>query len=255
MAEPRLSVLIVARDEEHHLDDCLGSVRFADERIVVVDSASRDRTFEIAHGAADRVIVREFDHFAGQRNASLGLASGDWVLAIDADERVTPELAAEIRSALADSDRPEVGYRLPIRSEVLGRPFRHSGTQQDLPLRLFRRDRGHWTGLVHETVDLSGPVGQMHQFLEHRTLADVRVFLHKINRYTTLEARDMYQSGRRYRFSDLTARPLWTFLKLFLYKQGFRDGLEGLMFCALSGLSVAIRTWKLRELELGRIAC
>jgi glycosyltransferase involved in cell wall biosynthesis len=254
MVEPRLSVLIVARDEEHNLEDCLASAHFADERIVVVDAASTDGTLEIARRAADLVILRDFDHFAAQRNTGLARASGDWVLSVDADERVTPGLAAEIRTALADPDRPELGYRIPIRSEVLGRPFRHSGTQQDLPLRLFRRDRGRWTGLVHETVDIGGPIGRMHQVLEHRTLPEVRVFLDKIDRYTTLEARDLYRAGRRFRTGDLAVRPLWTFLKLYLYKQGFRDGLEGLMFCALSGVSVAIRTWKLRELDLGRTA-
>jgi glycosyltransferase involved in cell wall biosynthesis len=254
MPEPRLSVLVVARDEEQNLGGCLASAAFADERVVVVDAASRDGTLEIARRTADLVLVRRFDHFAAQRNAGLERASGDWILSIDADERVTPELAAEVRAALSDPERPEVGYRVPIRSEVLGRPFRHSGTQQDLPLRLFRRDRGRWTGLVHETVEISGPIGRLRHVLEHRTLPDVCVFLDKIDRYTTLEALDLYRSGRRFRTIDLTLRPFWTFLKLYLYKQGFRDGLEGLMFCGLSGLSVAVRSWKIRELGLGRIA-
>jgi glycosyltransferase involved in cell wall biosynthesis len=254
MSEPRLSVLVLARDEERKLEGCLDSARFADERVVVVDAASRDRTLEIARGTAEVVTVRAFDHFAAQRNAGLERASGDWILSIDADERVTPELAAEIRAVLKDPHRPEIGYRIPIRSEVLGRPFRHSGTQQDVPLRLFRRDQGRWTGLVHETVEIDGPIGRMLHVLEHRTLDDVRVFLDKIDRYTTLEARDLYRAGLRFRTSDLAVRPFWTFLKLYLYRQGFRDGVEGLMFCALSGLSVAVRTWKLRELDLGRAA-
>ena len=254
MPEPRLSVLIVARNEERNLEECLASTRFADERVVVVDAASEDATLEIARRLADVVSIRTFDHFANQRNAALELASGDWVLSIDADERVTPELAVEIRQALADCSHSHAGFRVPIQSEVLGRPFRFSGTQQDLPLRLFRRGRGRWTGLVHETVEIRGSVGRMRHVLEHRTLADVRVFLSKIDHYTSLEACQLYEGGRRYRWLDLTLRPCWTFLKLYLYKQGFRDGVEGLMFCALSGLSVAVRTWKLRELQLGRWA-
>jgi glycosyltransferase involved in cell wall biosynthesis len=254
MPEPRLSVLVVARDEERNLEGCLASARFADERVVVVDAASRDGTLEMARREAEVVLVRAFDNFAAQRNAGLERASGDWVLSIDADERVTPDLADEIRAAIGDPGRTENGYRVPIRSEVLGRPFRYSGTQQDVPLRLFRQDRGQWTGLVHETVEIEGPIGRMRHVLEHRTLGDVRVFLDKIDRYTTLEARDLYRAGRRFRTTDLTLRPCWTFLKLYLGKQGFRDGLEGLMFCALSGLSVAVRTWKLRELDLGRAA-
>jgi glycosyltransferase involved in cell wall biosynthesis len=249
MPEPRLSVLIVARNEEDNLLACLASVRFADERVVIVDAASCDATFQIARDNADHVILREFDNFAQQRNAALDIASSEWVLSIDADERVTTDLAAEIRAILSDLSDLHVGYRVPIRSEILGRPFKFSGTQQDLPLRLFRREFGRWTGLVHETVEIDGPIGQLSHVLEHRTLADIRVFLTKIDHYTTLEARDQFQAGKRYRLIDLALRPVWTFLKLYLYKQGWRDGVEGFVFCLLSGLSVLVRTWKLRELE------
>ena len=113
---------------------------------------------------------------------------------------------------------------------------------------------GRWTGLVHETVAIEGPIGRMEQFLEHRTLPNIRVFLGKIDHYTTLEACDLHQAGRRFRTSDVALRPIWTFLKLYLGKQGFRDGLEGLMFCVLSAVSVAVRSWKLRELCLARRA-
>ncbi len=249
MPETRLSVLIVARNEERNLPGCLESVRFADERVVVVDESSADATLAIARRHAEVVSIRAFDHFANQRNAALALATGDWVLSIDADERVTPELAGEIRARLADPASDFAGFRVPIRSEILGRPFRYSGTQQDLPLRLFRRESGRWAGLVHETIEIAGPVGRMHQVLEHRTLPNVRVFLGKIDQYTTLEARDLHQAGRRFRTSDLALRPFWLFLKLYLFKQGFRDGAEGLMFCALSAASVAVRSWKLRELS------
>lgn len=250
MAEPRLSVLVVARDEERNLAGCLESARFADERVVVVDAASRDATQAIAERLANVVSVRAFDDFAGQRNAALALASGDWVLSIDADERITPELAQEIRGRLADHRSTAAGFRVPIRSEILGRPFGHSGTQQDMPLRLFRRARGRWSGAVHETVDVEGPVGRMESPLRHRSLPDMKVFLGKIDHYTTLEARDLFASGRRFRTRELTLAPCWTFLKLYLYRQGYRDGVEGLMFCALSAVSVAVRTWKLRELAL-----
>jgi glycosyltransferase involved in cell wall biosynthesis len=252
MREPRLAVLVVARNEQHNLAGCLESVRFADERVVVVDAASRDATLEIARRHAEIVSVRPFDNFASQRNAALDLASGEWVLSIDADERATPGLAHEIRECLRGRPGALVGYRVPIRSQILGRPFGHSGTQQDLPLRLFRRDRGRWTGLVHETVAIEGHVGRMHHFLEHRTLPSIDVFLDKIDQYTTLEASDLYRAGHRFRTSELMLRPFWVFLKLYLYRQGFRDGLEGLVFCGLSGLSIAVRTWKLRELGLGR---
>jgi len=254
MPEPRLSVLVVARNEEDNLSACLEAVRFADERIVIVDASSIDGTLEIARRLADVTSVRVFDNFTNQRNAALALASGVWVLSVDADERVTPELAREIRGWLSDFKTGTVGFRVPIKSEILGRPFGFSGTQHDLPLRLFRRDRGRWQGLVHETVAIEGPIGRMEHALEHRSLPCMRAFLRKIDQYTTLEASDLHRSGCRFRTFDLAVRPCWTFLKLYFGKQGFRDGLEGLMFCALSGVSVAVRTWKLRELNVtGRL--
>jgi glycosyltransferase involved in cell wall biosynthesis len=254
MPEPRLSVLVVAKNEAHNLAGCLASASWADERIVVVDPASRDATLDTARREADIAVVRIFDNFANQRNAALALASGDWVLSIDADERATPALEVEIRRVIADPATSERGFRIPIRSEILGREFGFSGTQCDLPLRLFRRDSGHWVGLVHETVELDGSIGTLRNELRHKTLPTISVFLNKVNEYTTLEAQGLASSRRRYRASDLALRPFWTFLKLYVFKQGFRDGVEGFMFCAISGVSAAVRAWKHRELTLARRA-
>jgi glycosyltransferase involved in cell wall biosynthesis len=251
MREPRVTVLIVARDEAHNLAECLAAARWADERVVVVDAASRDATVEIARRDADQVAVRVFDDFASQRNAALSLAGGDWVLSVDADERITPRLAAEIRRVVVEPLSAFSGYRVPIRSEILGRSFGFSGTQHDNPLRLFRRDSGRWTGLVHETVDLRGPAGQLRGELRHRTIPTMAAFLDKINRYTTLEAEGL--AGRQpFRIGDLAVRPAWTFFKLYVFKQGFRDGIEGFVFCFFSGISAAVRAWKHRELTLTR---
>jgi len=252
--DARVSVLILARNEAENLPDCLAAVRWADEVVVVVDPSSHDRTEALARLGADRVAVRTFDDFASQRNAALAVASGDWVFAVDADERATPELAAEVRRVTSDPRRPHAGYRVPIRSVILGRPFRFSGTQHDLPLRLFRRDAGRWVGAVHETVSLNGTAGRLDNALRHRTLPDMQTFLRKINEYTTLEALKYEREGRDFRAADLAARPAWTFVKLYVGKQGFRDGLEGLAFCGLSGLSVAVRHWKHRELLRDRRA-
>ena len=251
MAEPghtaTISALILARDEADNLPGCLQSLAWVDEIVVVVDSASRDRTRAVAEAAGCALIVRAFDDFACQRNAALERAPGDWVFAVDADERAHEPLAAEIRRVTNDPRTPHAGYRVPIRSVILGRRFGFSGTQHDRPLRLFRRDRGRWVGQVHETVALDGTAGVLENALQHRTIPDMQTFLRKINDYTTLEAIKLEREGRRSGPFDLTLRPLWTFLKLYLGKQGFRDGLEGLAFCALSGVSVAVRHWKHRE--------
>jgi glycosyltransferase involved in cell wall biosynthesis len=250
MRESRVTVLVVAKNEAHNLPGCLASARWADETVVVVDPSSRDDTIAVARRDADVAAVRAFDDFASQRNFALGLASGDWVLSIDADERVTPALAAEIRAVIANPESPFRGYRVSIQSVILGREFSYSGTQHDLPLRLFRRDSGRWVGLVHETIELAGTAGTLGAPLLHHTLESVQVFLSKLDHYTTLEARSLAGSTRRFQLRDLTLRPAWTFLKLYLFKQGFRDGVEGFRFCALSGVSVAVRAWKHRELTM-----
>jgi glycosyltransferase involved in cell wall biosynthesis len=248
MAEPRISVLIVARDEAPNLPGCLQSVAWADERVVVVDRASRDQTQTIAERSAEVVAVRSFDDFAGQRNAALALATGDWVCAIDADERASPELAAEIRQVTGAAERDPAlgfsGFRVPIRSVILGRTFRFSGTQCDLPLRVFRRGAGHWTGAVHETVELSGRAGRLRNALQHETITDIHTFLKKIDEYTTLEATRFAREWRSLGPLDLAMGPLWKFIKLYFGKQGFRDGREGFVFCTLSGVSELIRHWK-----------
>lgn len=254
MADARVSVLILAKNEAQNLPQCLETVSWAEEVIVVVDRASRDATQAIAQRGADLVAIRTFDDFASQRNSALALATGDWVFAIDADERATPDLASEIRRVTSNPGQPHSGYRVPIRSVILGRPFRFSGTQHDRPLRLFRRDRGRWIGTVHETVELKGSAGMLRHALQHRTIPDMQTFLRKLNEYTTLEAIKFEREGRRVRATDLAVRPAWTFFKLYLGKQGFRDGPEGLAFCTLSGLSVAVRHWKHRELIRARRA-
>jgi len=245
---PLISALILAKDEAANLTDCLKSVAWADELIVVVDRASRDQTEAIARRGAHVVALRTFDDFAGQRNAALEYAGGEWVFAIDADERATPELAAEIRRVITDPEQSHTGFRVPIRSEVLGRRFKFSGTQHDRPLRLFKRAHGRWVGTVHETVELDGIAGELIHALQHRTIPDMQTFLRKMNDYTTLEALKFTREGRRFRMTDLALRPFWTFVKLYLGKLGFLDGLEGFVFCSLSGVSVAVRHFKHREL-------
>jgi glycosyltransferase involved in cell wall biosynthesis len=247
MPETQISVPILARNEAENLGHCIASVRWADEVIVVVDASSRDATEAIARRDADRIVVRSFDDFATQRNTALDVASGDWVFALDADERVSASLAAEIRHVINDRAQPHSGYRVPIRSVILGRRFSYSGTQHDRPLRLFRRSAGRWIGAVHETVAIDGSIGQLAHSIDHQTIPDMQTFLRKIDEYTSLEALAFDREGRPWRTTDLTIRPAWTFLKLYLGKQGFRDGLEGLAFCALSGVSVGVRHWKHRE--------
>jgi glycosyltransferase involved in cell wall biosynthesis len=250
LSTPRISAVIIARDEAKQLAGCLSTLGWVDEVIVVVDEATRDETEAIARRRADRVIVRRFESFSRQRNAGMALASGEWVFSIDADERVSGALATEIRRSISYTHH--AGFRIPIRSHILRRAFSHSGTQMDRPVRLFRRSVGRWTGLVHERVEVGGSIGELRHALDHQTLETIDVFLRKLDRYTTLEASQLFGAGVKYRARGLWLRPAWVFLKLYFARSGYRDGMEGFVFCALSAVSAGVREFKLRELEHAR---
>lgn len=233
-SRPTITVAIIALDEERHLGELLPRLAWADE-VVVVDGGSCDRSTEVARRHGANVIQRRFDRFAEQRNAALDAARCDWIFFIDADERPTPRLVAEVRERIADDDA--VGYRVPIRSRIFGRSFRFSGTQNDIPLRLMRRDSGRWGGAVHERFAISGGVGRIAAHLEHFTLPNVAAFRRKMERYTTLEAEARVARGEAPRRRDAWLRPALEVFRRLVWKQGWLDGPEGWKFCLLSGLS------------------
>jgi len=231
-ARPTICAAIIARNEAHNLRELLPRLDWVDE-IVVVDGGSRDATAEIARAAGCRVAAHRFDGFARQRNRALAMATGDWVLSIDADERPTPALAGEIRWRLARTRAS--GFRVPIRSTVLGRPLRRSGTQDDVPVRLVRRGAGRWQGDVHERLHVDGRVGRLRHWLTHRTQSDLNEFLVKMHRYTELDAMARVAMGRRPRLGDRCVAPAREVFRRLVYKQGLLDGPAGWAFCLLSG--------------------
>jgi glycosyltransferase involved in cell wall biosynthesis len=230
----RITAAIIARDEERNLAELLPRLAAVDE-IVVVDGGSADGTLDVAIACGCRVDSRPFDNFANQRNHACRLATGDWILSIDADERPTPRLLGEIRRVTAASDL--AAYRVPIRSTIFGRPVRYGGTQDDRPLRLFRRGRGCWRGNVHEVLQTDGPTGLLEGWLEHRTLPDLDAFLAKVHRYTALEARARVRAGRPPGPCDAFWAPAREVFRRLIWKWGLLDGPAGWAFCLLSGLS------------------
>ncbi len=234
MTPPTLTAAVLTLNEAHQLPDLLPALRWCDE-VLVVDGGSSDDTVEAARRGGARVVRRRFDDFARQRNAALEAAFGDWILFIDADERPTRRMPEEIRRRIAAESRS--GYRVPIRSTILGRRFRFSGTQNDLPLRLVRRDAGRWNGAVHERFDAAGPVGRLEAHLEHTTLATVAAFLEKMQRYTTLTAAARVARGEPPRRAEAWIRPPLEVWRRLVWKQGWLDGPQGWAFCCLSGLS------------------
>ena len=241
----RISVAIITHNEEKNLPGLLAGLDWVDE-IVVVDSGSTDRTLSIARAFTDRIWTHVFSDYAAQRNWAINHCRGEWVLSIDADERPTERLRQEVLDRIND---PEIAaYRIPIHSTILGHRFRFSGTQDDRPVRLFRRGCGTWFGQVHEQLSVNGRVGKMRGAMDHFTLPDLQGFLMKLNRYTTAEAQIRYESGIPCSGWDLFWRPVREVVRRLIWKKGILDGPKGWLFCTLSSFSTWIVLLKHREL-------
>jgi glycosyltransferase involved in cell wall biosynthesis len=245
---PKLSVTVITKNEAADIGKTLESVRFADE-VIVVDSHSIDDTVAIARRHTDRVVVRDWAGYIDQKNYAASLAAHDWILSVDADERVTPELAAEIRSRL-QSDPPEAAFRIPRVTWHLGRWIRTTDWYPDYQLRLYDRRSAQWTGgYVHESVTVRGQTGQLRGELQHYAYRDVADHLETIDRYTTLAARQMHEDGRRAGLLQLAGHPPLAFLRNYLAHGGIRDGIPGFVISALNAYYVFLKFAKLWELE------
>ncbi|PYN61615.1 MAG: glycosyltransferase family 2 protein [Candidatus Rokuibacteriota bacterium] len=243
---PRISVVVVTLNEEERLRGCLESAAWADE-VIVVDAESADKTVQVAREFTDRVFVQPWPGFAAQKNFGLEQATGEWVLSLDADEEVSPELRDEIRAALATAT-PCAGYRIPRRNIMWGRFMRHGGLYPDWQLRLFRRGRGRFVErAVHESVEVTGEVERLGAPLVHRSYRDISDFLTRADRYSTLAAEDWVRSGRRPRTRDLILRPAGRFLSMYVVHGGFRDGWRGFLLAVLYAYYVFIRSAKVWE--------
>jgi hypothetical protein len=241
---PTISAVLITLNEERNLPGLLARLDWVDE-IVVVDGGSRDDTFRIARRHGCHVVTRCFDSFARQRNFALQLAAGQWILSIDADERPTPRLAEEIRRRIAQSRYS--AFRLPIRSTIFGRPLRYCGTQDDCPIRLFRRAHAQWIGDVHEVLHVHGRIGRLRHWLEHTTLPDRAAFLAKMRHYTNLEAAARVAAGCRGAWWQRWLAPPREVFRRLIWKQGLLDGPAGWAFCLLSGYSEWVLAQKQRR--------
>jgi len=244
----KISVTVITKNEAADIDAALASVAWADE-IVVVDSRSTDETVAIARRRTDRVVVREWPGYIEQKNYAASIASHDWILSLDADERVTPELASEIRSVLAGTPRA-AAFRIPRVTWHLGRWIRTTDWYPDYQLRLYDRRSAQWTGkYVHEAVTVRGGIGQLRGELQHYAYRDIADHLETIDRYTTLAARQMHEAGRRATVLDLTFHPFFAFLRNYVLRGGFRDGATGFTISRMNAYYVFLKFAKLRELE------
>jgi glycosyltransferase involved in cell wall biosynthesis len=245
-----LSAVVITRDAAGQLAACLASLAFAQE-ILVVDSGSTDGTVELAkvHGA--HVIEHAWLGSGRQKQLAVAKAAHDWVLCLDADERVTPELERAIRAAMADPGAM-AGYRMPRRNRFLGRWLRHGEGYPDWNLRLFDRRRARWTeDPVHEHVVADGPVGTLAGDLLHASAESLDAYLAKQNRYTTLQAEAMYARGERAGLARLVLSPLARFVRFYLVRLGFLDGAAGFAHIAIGSFASFLKYAKLRALAAG----
>lgn len=244
----KLSVIIPARNEADNIAACIASVAWADE-VLVVDDLSHDATAELARAVGARVLTHELRSWAAQKNWALERIANPWVLALDADERVTPELADSIRAVLS-ADGPADGYRVLRRAYFLGRWMRFGSWRRDRPLRLFRRDLTHYPErAVHEAAEVGGRVGLLRGALLHysyRTMDDCFV---KMRRYAERGALEWQRRGRRPSLPRLLLHGPFSFAQDYIMRAGFLDGRRGLMLALFDAWQVTMREAKLWELS------
>jgi glycosyltransferase involved in cell wall biosynthesis len=245
----KLSVTIITRDEEAQVGDCLESVGWADE-IIVVDTGSVDRTVELCAKFGTHVYRRPWQGYAPAKNAALALATGDWVLSLDADERVSAGLQQEIgRLQQQPLHTCANGYAVPRRNYVWGYWLRYGGLYPDYQIRLFKRGKGEFKmRRVHESVAIEGPVARLRHALEHQSYQGISDVIQRLDRYTELAALDLWDQGQPFRRSALITRPVGRFLRNYALKQGFRDGIPGLIMAVSYAYSVFVREAKRWEM-------
>jgi glycosyltransferase involved in cell wall biosynthesis len=245
-----VSAVVISFNEEDRIAACLESLRWADE-IVVVDSGSTDGTRKIALGYTSKVFEIPWKGFGPQKQAAVERASHDLVFSLDCDERATPELAAEIAGVLRGGGIPRA-FSIPRRTFLGGKEIRHSGWVPDRTVRLFDRRHARFSdSAVHERVLVEGETGRLAHPILHYSFGGFSDILLKMDRYTDLSAKEMFDSGRRSSLPDLTIRPFLAFAKAYLLRLGFLDGFEGLEIAVAGALHVFAKYVKLRELGAG----
>jgi glycosyltransferase involved in cell wall biosynthesis len=233
---------VITKNEEANIGPCLDGLAFCDERIVV-DAGSSDRTVALARERGARVETHDWAGFGAQKNFALSLAQGDWVLSVDADERVSPALAREIERAVAEGRAD--GYEIPRLSSFVGREMRHSGWFPDYVLRLFRRGRARFSDdLVHERVICDGPVVRLTEQLAHDSVTRLEQAISRVDRYSTAGAEMLVASGRRVSFAQGITHGIWSFFRAYVLRLGFLDGHAGFLLAVANAEGTYYRYMK-----------
>jgi glycosyltransferase involved in cell wall biosynthesis len=249
-SKPTVSAIVVCFNEERNIGDCLESLRWCDE-IVVVDAFSTDGTVEICRRYTDRVIQREWTGYRDQKAFAHSQATKEWVLLVDSDERVTPELKEEIRQALTQNASYYAGYAVPRLVYYLKRWWWRGGWYPDYDIRLFKRERATWGGMdPHEKIFVDGKTRRLRYPLHHFSYRNIEDHIQRINRFTSLLAQELKQAGQSWRRTDALFRPAFRFFRSYVLQRGFMDGFAGFYVAVTSAVYVFLKYAKLWELEL-----
>ncbi|MBI1807966.1 MAG: glycosyltransferase family 2 protein [Ignavibacteria bacterium] len=240
-----LSVIIITHNEEQNIVECLQSVAWVDD-IVVVDSQSSDRTVDLARKFTPKVLTTPWMGYAAAKNFALEKTKNEWIFWLDADERVPNELSAEIQDILKHQTESASGYEVARRAYFLGRWIKHCGWYPGYVVRLFRKDGAKFdTSRVHEKLEIRGTIGRLRNDLLHYTDDNLFHYLAKFNRYTTLAAEDLRHGGKKFSIYDIIVRPSYLFFKMYFIRLGFLDGMHGLVLSLLSAAYVFCKYAKL----------
>jgi glycosyltransferase involved in cell wall biosynthesis len=243
-----ISAVIITFNEEKRLEPALKSLAGLVSEIVVVDSFSTDSTVKLAKKYTNKVFQRKWIDYTDQKNYANTRTSFPWILSLDADERISPELREEILEI--KNEEPECdGFSIPRQVYYLGRWIRHSGWYPDRKLRLFRKDRARWEGeYVHERLVIEGKIQKLSGSIHHFTYRNISEHLDRINKFSELGAQKLYVNGKKCRWRHLVFMPFFRFAKSFFWRAGFLDGYPGFIVSVLNGYSIFLRYAKLREI-------
>ena len=248
----KITATVITFNEEHNIAAALESLAWADE-IIVVDTESTDGTVEIARRFTDRLFVRAWPGYSAQKNFAAEQASNDWIFSLDADERVSPELTTSILELEKGAAPKQAGFEMPRRTFYLGRWIKYSGWWPDRKVRLYDRRRARWRGdFVHESLEVNGRVNRLNGEILHYTVRDAAEHHLRMDRYTTLAAEELCSQGKRASLGSLLVSPVVVFLRSYLFKLGFLDGIPGLAIARFAAHYEFLKNLKLWEMRMKR---
>ena len=244
----RISLFVITRNEEAKIGRCIASAKDLVSEVIVVDAYSKDRTLEIAAKAGAQVFRRAFDGFTTQKNFALSKVSSPWALNLDADETLSPELKEQIRTALKDTSHS--GFNIAFSNYFLGKRMKHSGLNHEYHIRLVRTNKAHYEGgLVHEGLKVKGTIGTLKAPIRHYSYDTIESYFRKFNKYTSLAAQQMHKNGRRFSLLFVLITIPFEFIKRYILKLGFLDGLRGFLWSSFSAFYVFVKYMKLWALS------